>query len=147
MKYRNPTLWEYLVLKNSEDYSQLYFVAESIAGSDNIEEFQRYQADYIAEIEARKDRDPQLKTPYYMEYSEEKQYYSCNSSDMKLVSDYTRLNFNEIFKLDIFLYWSWLHDAVVYLCSKTDEGKDYLEMCWCMSQTEPDEDAWDNFAN
>lgn len=60
---------------------------------------------------------------------------------MKIVSDYTGLNFGEISELiyDIFLYFS--REAVIYKLSQTDSGLEYLEKCWIMEQTKPDRKA------
>lgn len=145
MKYRTPTVREYYILKYSANTADVVAIAKTIADFDGPAELQSFLTEYFGEIEAEKTNNPQLQIPYYAEYSDEKQYYNCNSTDIKIVSDYTRLDFCQIQNLGIFTFWGWLHDAIVWNCNKSDEGKDYLEMCWCMSQTEPDEDAWEQF--
>lgn len=40
--------------------------------------------------------------------------------------------------LEVFDYYGYLHDAVVWNCSKTESGKEYLEEAYTHSQTEPD---------
>ncbi len=37
-----------------------------------------------------------------------------------------------------FVYWTLLHDAVVYMYSKTEEGEEYLRNAWRLEQVEPD---------
>lgn len=37
----------------------------------------------------------------------------------------------------IFEYWLLLHDAVIYNHNQTEEGREYLDNCWRMEQTEP----------
>lgn len=56
----------------------------------------------------------------------------------KLVGDYSGLNFLQIDELDVFTFWILRRDAVIYNCMKTDEGRDYLDNCWRLEQTEPD---------
>lgn len=65
-------------------------------------------------------------------------YYKCLSSDMKIVSDYTLLNFMQIYDLELFDYFGYLHDAVVWNCNKSESGREYLEEAYMHSQTEPD---------
>ncbi len=57
---------------------------------------------------------------------------------MKIVSDYTMLNFMQIYDLEVFDYYGYLHDAVVWNCNKTESGRAYLEEAYMHSQTEPD---------
>lgn len=89
----------------------------------------------------RKEERPKLTVPYSLEKNEDKVYYKCNSSDMKIVSDYTRLSFFQIDELEIFDYYSYLHDAVVWNCNKTADGRDYLEKAYTHSASEPDRAA------
>jgi hypothetical protein len=61
---------------------------------------------------------------------------------MKVVSDYTRLNFGEVWALDIFEYWGYLHDAVVWNCERKGEtGREYLTSAYNHSRSEPDRAA------
>lgn len=89
----------------------------------------------------RKGSRPKLITPYSPEYKEDKAYYECVSSDVKLVSDYTRLDFLAVEDLELFDYFGYLHDAVVWNCSRTESGKEYLETAYNHSCKEPDRDA------
>ena len=57
---------------------------------------------------------------------------------LKMVSDYTRLNFNEVVELDCITFKMLLRDAFIDMMSKSEEGRDYLEQCWIIKQTEPD---------
>lgn len=57
---------------------------------------------------------------------------------MKLVSDYSGLDFLKVNELEIFDFWGLLHDAVVWNLSKTESGRDYLESAFNHAQTEPD---------
>ena len=64
-------------------------------------------------------------------------YYS-STIDIKTVSDYSGLNFEEALALDCFTYRVLLRDAIIFNYSKTEDGRDYLKKCWRMKQTQPD---------
>ena len=66
------------------------------------------------------------------------EYLMTSTGDLKLVSDYTGLNFNEVIELDCITYKMLVRDAFVDLMSRSEEGRDYLEQCWTLKQTEPD---------
>lgn len=55
-----------------------------------------------------------------------------------MVLDYTGFNFNIIDNLEVFEFWLYLRDAVVYKYMQTEEGRKYLENCWRIEQTKPD---------
>ena len=57
---------------------------------------------------------------------------------LKMVADYTRLNFNEVVELDCITFKLLLRDAFIDMMSKSEEGRDYLEQCWILKQTDPD---------
>jgi len=76
--------------------------------------------------------------PYFPEQEKSKAYFVNQTSDFKVVSDYSLLNFNEVQNLSIFEYFGLLHDAVVWNCSKSEKGLEYLENAWNYSQTSPD---------
>jgi len=40
--------------------------------------------------------------------------------------------------MDIFEFWFWLRDAAIYNHMQSEEGREYLDKCWCMEQTSPD---------
>ena len=70
-----------------------------------------------------------------------KAFFTNATSDTKLVADYTGLSFGEVSELDIFTYFGYLHDAVVWNCSRTEAGREYLENAYYYQQTEPDRDS------
>lgn len=55
-----------------------------------------------------------------------------------MVSKYTGFNFYEVDELNVFEYWLYLRDAIIYEYSKSENGLEYLEKCWIMEQTTPD---------
>jgi len=40
--------------------------------------------------------------------------------------------------LDVLTYKKLLRDAIIYRYEQTEEGREYLEKCWILSQTKPD---------
>ena len=54
---------------------------------------------------------------------------------------FTGMDFAQLGKLNVFMFWLYLHDAVIYNASMTEEGRDWLERCWVQQQTEPDRKA------
>lgn len=82
-----------------------------------------------------------LKIPYYPDNEEDKGHYEISTIEEKIVSDYTKYSFDRIEDLEVFEYWLLLRDAVIFNCTQTEEGKEYLDKCWCLEQTEPDRKA------
>lgn len=64
--------------------------------------------------------------------------YKIDTLSYKTVSDYSGLSFNEIDELGIFYGCLLLRDAIIYNCSKTDSGLNYLNDCYFYEQEDPD---------
>jgi hypothetical protein len=60
---------------------------------------------------------------------------------VKLVADYTGLNFHEVRQLNYIQYLTWRRDAFLHWMSKSEKGQEYLDNAWRMEQTEPDRPA------
>ena len=60
---------------------------------------------------------------------------------MRLVSEYTGLNFHEVRQLNYIVFLTWRRDAFIYKLSQTEAGQKYLDNAWRMEQTEPDRKA------
>lgn len=58
-----------------------------------------------------------------------------------MVSEYTGLNIKEVDEIELFEFWLYLRDAVIYKYMKTEDGRKYLENCWRVEQTKPDRQA------
>lgn len=56
----------------------------------------------------------------------------------KLVADYARISIFEVEDLCYYTYRLLLRDAVIHACESTPSGREYLEKCWTLEQTEPD---------
>lgn len=76
--------------------------------------------------------------PYCNTNQNSEVYYIIETNDIKLISDYTRLNFIECLELDILTYKVLLKDAYIYRLEQSEQGKEYLKNCWYEEQTVPD---------
>jgi len=47
----------------------------------------------------------------------------------------------EVYEMEVFEFWFFLHDAVVYGYFKTEEGQKYLDKCWRLEQKEADKES------
>lgn len=54
------------------------------------------------------------------------------------MADYTGLTLPQVRKLDYLQYLIWRRDAYIYMLSRTEEGREYLDNAWRMEQTTPD---------
>lgn len=61
-----------------------------------------------------------------------------DTKDLRLVSGYSGLNFEECLSLDCLTYKILLKDAFIEQMAKSEDGRDYLEQAWILRQTEPD---------
>lgn len=59
----------------------------------------------------------------------------------RLVSEYSGLNFLEIEDLPIDTYLLLMRDAFINKQNQSEAGREYLEKCWILEQTEPDRKA------
>lgn len=137
----SPTVRQYYTLKYPELYQSedVMSVVEEL--TDSIEtwnDLSEFIAEYILTIDGERMRNPELIVPYAPSDVKKQEYFNCNTADVKQVSDYTGLNFTEIYALDIFEFWGYLHDLVVWECSQTGKGREYLENAYINSQTKPD---------
>ena len=81
---------------------------------------------------------PKLILPYYPDDEDDKGYLHIQTYEEKIVSEYLGVSMNVVDTLDVFNFWFYLREAIVYAYSKTEEGREYLEKAWILSQTEPD---------
>ena len=55
-----------------------------------------------------------------------------------MVQSYTGIDFLRIGELSIFDFWRYLHDAVIWNCGESEEGRKYLENAYNYKQDKPD---------
>lgn len=65
-------------------------------------------------------------------------HYQTQTRAEKLVIDYLNISIFDIQEMPIDLYMYFMREAYIHELSQTKEGKEYLENCWRMEQTEPD---------
>ena len=51
---------------------------------------------------------------------------------------YTGMSFADLMRLDCFTFKMLLRDAYISKMRQSEEGREYLENCWLLKQTEPD---------
>ena len=69
---------------------------------------------------------------------EDKPYLVTDTDDVSLVASYSGLNFSEVLQLDCYTFRKLLINAFISKMRKTQEGQEYLETCWILTQTETD---------
>lgn len=67
--------------------------------------------------------------------------YNTTSYWVRRVSEYTGLNFYEVWAMDYILYLTLRRDAFIAWLSQSEKGQEYLDNAWRMEQTEPDRKA------
>jgi hypothetical protein len=67
--------------------------------------------------------------------------YNTTTWSVKLVADYTGLNFTEVRALEYVEFLTYRRDAFIHRLSQTDAGQEYLDNAWRMEQTTPDREA------
>lgn len=55
------------------------------------------------------------------------------------MAEYAGVPLPRVCEFDVFVFWTLLHDAVVYNNSQTKEGREWLHNAWRLTQTEPDD--------
>ena len=73
-----------------------------------------------------------------MGQDEEGIYYKTVTHAEKLVLDYTGLNLYQIQEMDLDVYLFYMREAFIYNMNQTKDGREYLENCWRMEQTQPE---------
>lgn len=68
----------------------------------------------------------------------EEPYTETETDDLYLVSHYTGISFSELMRIDCITFKMLLRDALINRLRQSEEGREYLENCWLMKQTEPD---------
>lgn len=67
----------------------------------------------------------------------DKDYLNVHTNDIKLVCEYTLLDFNQVVELDCYTFRILLRDSIIYKLRQTEDGVDYLENAYILSQSSP----------
>jgi len=72
-----------------------------------------------------------------------KESYKVHTEDLKMISEYSGLNFKELIDLDLYIdeFRLLYRDAHIYRLNKTEQGRNYLKECWLLEQTNPDRES------
>ena len=62
-----------------------------------------------------------------------------------MVSDYTRLNFDEVLQLDCYTFKKLLIHAFITKMRSTKEGQEWLENAWILTRTDMETDKLQQF--
>ncbi len=85
-------------------------------------------------------RIKKLKCPYYPSDDEDNMDtgYIVESIGEKRVAEYLKISMLEVEELDLIEYLFFLREAVIYNCSQTEDGREYLRNANRLEQTSPD---------
>lgn len=75
--------------------------------------------------------------PYYPD-EENTGHFDLITNEEKYVALYLNASILDVYDLSVFDFWLFLRDAVIYLNSQTEDGREYLEKCWIITQTKPE---------
>lgn len=64
--------------------------------------------------------------------------YIVESIGEKRVAEYLKISMLEVENLDYIEYLFFLREAVIYNCSQTDDGREYLRNAKRLEETSPD---------
>lgn len=54
------------------------------------------------------------------------------------MAEYCNIPLFQVYEMDVFTFWTVLHDVIVYNRSQTKEGRKWLRNAWRIRQTEPE---------
>lgn len=64
-----------------------------------------------------------------------------------MVQEYTGIDFIDQLELPVFEYWGYVHDAIIWNCNQSENGKQYLENAYNFAQTEADREGLSQLLN
>jgi hypothetical protein len=70
--------------------------------------------------------------------TEDEEYLHTDTLAYNLVYEYSGLTFAEQMQLGCITLKMLVRDAYIHKMSQTEEGRDYLQQCWILTQTKPD---------
>lgn len=148
----------YLLPPTVDEYYKIYFPVDNAEKVEGITDWiarccieskaiMQERDIYIAELEltkwlkGTKAGNELYRAPYHKQEQSIITHYHTTYSELKFVSDYINTGFEDIRKIDIFRFWRYYRDAVIYSCNKTEEGREYLNAAWNDMQDKPDREA------
>lgn len=113
------------------------FEDRAIIKPDDLPRAELFLTHWLREQRAKEEYAP----PVIATEPAEKELYKTVYHEMKLVYDYTGIDFMRLKKVDILTFWRYFRDAVVYRAKQSEQGKEYLEKAYNSVQTKPDRAA------
>lgn len=114
-------------------------------GSGRLEDRAIIQAEDIPKAEVflnvwlkQKRSEEQYTPPHIATDTEDNSVYKTEFHEMKFVSDYTNMNFQELRGLDVLTFWRYYRDAIIYKGIQSEHGKEFLNNAYNSVQTKPD---------
>lgn len=92
--------------------------------------------------------DPAIRNAIIAKYFETEEWekdYDCATYEIKAISDYTGLSFNEVIDLPISLFLLYKKEAWISNNLKSEAGRKFLKDLWRLQQVDPDIDAIHRF--
>ncbi|ATD56234.1 hypothetical protein BTM21_03835 [Clostridium chauvoei] len=74
----------------------------------------------------------------YISNEEWEESYILCTGELRRISEYTKLNFNEILNLPYSLYLLYRKESWIDSWSKTEDGREFLKALWRLKQTKAD---------
>lgn len=84
---------------------------------------------------------PEYKAPTVKDDNTPEMHYITVYQELKVVSDYTGDSFSKLREMDLLTFWRYYRDAIIYNCSKSEQGIEYLDKSYNQEQTKPDRAA------
>lgn len=81
----------------------------------------------------------------YFDTEQWESQYDTSTSEIKAISDYSGLTFNEVLNLPLSLFLLYRRDAWIFNNMQSEKGKEFLKALWRLRQTEPDYEAIHRF--
>lgn len=98
--------------------------------------------EYFSFIRATIERLPYCALPNLSGAEDDETYhFERYTAAEKMVADYARLSIPAVNRLNYVDFLIFQREAVIYLFSSTEKGREMLEDAFCMEQTEPDRAA------
>ena len=96
-----------------------------------------YLNHWLREQRAKEEYSP----PVIATEAGENELYKTVYHEMKLVYDYSGIDFMRLRKLDVLTFWRYFRDAIIYRSKQSEQGREYLEKAHNSVQTKPDRAA------
>ncbi|MGL4730325.1 MAG: hypothetical protein ACRCW0_01920 [Clostridium sp.] len=74
----------------------------------------------------------------YVKVEKWQEHYILCTSELRRISKYTMLNFNEVLELPYSMYLLYRKESWIDSWNQTEEGKEFLKTLWRLQQTKAD---------